>query len=121
MADVIAIVANVVTTIKQLECINIVADVIATWSADVIANVADVIATYFIVCWLMLLPWWYMLKPHRVMLIWQMLKPFVADVITTVSSYLKFSSEMLSRTSSQICGRWYLPMFLLRDGLLSHS
>ena len=26
---------------------------------------------------------------------------------------------MLSRTSSQICGRWYLPMFLLRDGLLA--
>ena len=23
---------------------------------------------------------------------------------------------MLSRTSSQICGRWYLPMFLFRDG-----
>ena len=26
---------------------------------------------------------------------------------------------MLSRTSSQICGRWYLPMFLLRDGLFT--
>ena len=48
-----------------------------------------------------------------------MLKPFVADVITTVSIYFNFSSEMLSRTSSQICGRWYLPMFLLRDGLLA--
>ena len=24
---------------------------------------------------------------------------------------------MLSRTSSHICGRWYLPMFLFRDGL----
>ena len=26
---------------------------------------------------------------------------------------------MLNRTSSQICGRWYLPMFLLRDGSLT--
>ena len=26
---------------------------------------------------------------------------------------------MLSRTSCHICGRWYLPMFLLRDGLLT--
>ena len=43
----------------------------------------------------------------------------MADVITTVSICFKFSSEMLSRTSCQICGRWYLPMFLLRDGLLA--
>ena len=28
---------------------------------------------------------------------------------------------MLSRTSSQICGRWYLPMFLSRDGLLFYE
>ena len=26
---------------------------------------------------------------------------------------------MLSRPSSQICGRWYLPIFLFRDGLLT--
>ena len=26
---------------------------------------------------------------------------------------------MLNRTSSRICGRWYLPVFLLRDGLLT--
>ena len=26
---------------------------------------------------------------------------------------------MLNRTSSHICGRWYLPMFLFRDGLLT--
>ena len=31
MADVIAIVVDVVTTIKQLECINMVADVTATY------------------------------------------------------------------------------------------
>ena len=42
---------------------------------------------------------------------WQMLKPYVAGVIATVSIYFNLSSEMLSRTSSQICGRWYLPMF----------
>ena len=36
-----------------------------------------------------------------------------------VSIYFRFSSVMLSRTSSQICGRWYLPIFLLRDGLLT--
>ena len=28
-----------------------------------------------------------------------------------VSIYFNFSSEMLSRTSSQMCGRWYLPIF----------
>ena len=26
---------------------------------------------------------------------------------------------MLNRTSSQMCGRWYLPMFLFRDGLFA--
>ena len=36
-----------------------------------------------------------------------------------VSIYLNLSSEMLSRTSSQLCGRWYLPMFLFRDGLFT--
>ena len=36
-----------------------------------------------------------------------------------VSIYFKFSSEILNRISSQMCGRWYLPMFLFRDGLLT--
>ena len=36
-----------------------------------------------------------------------------------ISIYFKFSSEMLSRTSSQMCGRWYFPIFLLRDGLFT--
>ena len=31
-----------------------------------------------------------------------------------------FSSEVSNRTSLHICGRWYLPVFLLRDGLLTH-
>ena len=33
--------------------------------------------------------------------------------------YFNFSSVLLIRTSSQTCDRWYLPMFLLRDGLLT--
>ena len=34
-------------------------------------------------------------------------------------SYFIFSSEMWNRTSSHMCGRWYLPLFLFRDGLLT--
>ena len=34
-------------------------------------------------------------------------------------NYFNFSSEVLNRTSSQTCGRWYLPTFLLRDGSLT--
>ena len=41
-----------------------------------------------------------------------------ADGIALVN-YYNFSSEMLNRTSSQICGRWYLPMFLFRDRSLT--
>ena len=33
--------------------------------------------------------------------------------------YFVFSSEMENRTLSQMCGRLYLPMFLLRVGLLT--
>ena len=69
--------------------------------AVVIAMVADVIAT------------------QGVCASWQVLKPQVVDGIATGQHYFKFSSEMLSRTSSQICGRWYLPIFLFRDGLLT--
>ena len=36
-----------------------------------------------------------------------------------VSIYFKFSSEMLSRTLSHMCGRWYFPIFLFRDGLFT--
>ena len=70
---------------------------------DVIAMVADVI-TIQGVC--------------RV--VWQMLKPIVVDVITTSQQFiLGLVSEMLNRISSQMCGRWYLPMFLFRDGLFA--
>ena len=47
---------------------------------------------------------------------WQMLLP-VVDGKTTRS--ITFSSEVLNRTSSQTCGRCYLPTFLLRDGSLT--
>ena len=43
----------------------------------------------------------------------------VADGIATGQLYFSFSSEMLSRTSSHMCGIWNLPTFLLRDGLLA--
>ena len=33
--------------------------------------------------------------------------------------YLSFSSGLLYRTSSHMWGRWYLPRFLFRDGLLT--
>ena len=36
-----------------------------------------------------------------------------------ISIYFNLSSEMLSRTSFQTCSRWYLPMFLFRDGLFT--
>ena len=61
----------------------------------------------------------------------------VADVIATIGSgcvvndmlagrwnshgsvYFNLSSEVLNRTSSHMCGRWNLPLFLFRDGLLT--
>ena len=46
-------------------------------------------------------------------------KAMVADGITTGQPYFRFSSEMFNRTSSQMCGRWNLPTFLFRDGLLA--
>ena len=33
--------------------------------------------------------------------------------------YFIFSSELLNRTSCHICGRWFLPTFLFRNGLLT--
>ena len=48
---------------------------------------------------------------------WQMLWP--AGRCYCLGQFYNFSSEMLSRSSSQICSRWYLPMFLFRDGSLT--
>ena len=61
------------------------------WQADVVAMVADVMATG-----------WMCLADVIAM---------VADVIAT-GHYFNFSSVLLTRTSSHIWGRWYLPMFL---------
>ena len=43
----------------------------------------------------------------------------VAGGKATGSFYFSLSSEMLTRTSSHTCGRWYLPTFLFRDGSLT--
>ena len=48
---------------------------------------------------------------QMLMPLWQMLLP--------LGHYFSLSSMLLIRTSSHICGRWYLPMFLFKDGLLT--
>ena len=66
------------------------------------------------VWWLMLLPGGRWNNHCRVTFV------IVADVNAMGSwSYFNLSSEVLSRTSSQMWGRWYLPMFLSSDGLLT--
>ena len=124
---------------------NVMADVIANdlWLM-LLPYVADVIATYWLLlCWLMLLPmyngWCFY---HR----WQMEWPLLcdglmllpcgrwyshlvgmwADVICPSGrwndhwvNYFGVSSLLLLRTSSHMWGRWYLPMFLFRDGPLT--
>ena len=65
--------------------------------------VSDVNAICTLACimpWLMLFHTFGRCCCHK----WQM---------TTGSIYFNLSSDMLHRTSSHICGRWYLPMFLL--------
>ena len=66
-------------------------------------------------------------------LLWQMLSHIlmnhvgrhyakVADGIVTIVNgwcYFNLSSEVLNRTSSQMWGRWYLPVFLFRDRLFT--
>ena len=42
----------------------------------------------------------------------------LADVIAK-GHYFNFSSVLLTRTSSHMWARWYLPIFLFRDGLLT--
>ena len=78
-------------------------DVIAKWQMVV----ADVIA--------------------RWQMVWPLLGGWLVGVITRLADsiaigqlfYFILSSAMLNRTSSQMCGRWYLPMFLFRDGLMT--
>ena len=87
--------------------------------ADVIAILynhrrfrADVIALDWL--WLMLLPSgrWNGYRVNYNVCDRQMLWPLGGY-------YFSFSSELFNRTSSRICGRWYLPIFLFRDGLFT--
>ena len=90
--------------------------------ADVIANVmADVFTicgrwnSHFICDGLMLLPcgrWYSHLVGMWADVIWP-------DGMSHWVNYFSFSSLLLLRTSSHIWGRWYLPMFLFRDGPLT--
>ena len=112
MADVIAIVADGIATfifilfswlmiLPYVLVVDVKPLTNATYGvADVIATVADGIATAGWVC------------------LWQMLMS-VVDGETTKVNYLNFSSGVLNRTSSHTSGRWYLPIFLLRDGSLT--
>ena len=43
----------------------------------------------------------------------------VTRLLMLWSCYLSLSSGDLTNTSSHICGSWYLPIFLLRDGSLT--
>ena len=103
--------------------------------------VADVFATYcLLLCWLMLLPMADVLSlcgrwnSHFYVMGWCYCP--VADGIATGwnvgrcycpsgrwnnhwVNYFSLSSLLLLRTSSHIWGRWYLPMFLFRDGPLT--
>ena len=47
---------------------------------------------------------------------------WMVDGKTTIlkgANYFSFISDMLNRTSSQMWGKWYLPMFLFWDGLFT--
>ena len=50
--------------------------------------------------------------------VWQMLLPCGRCYGHWVD-YFNFSSGLFNRTSSHMCGRWYLPIFLFRDGLFT--
>ena len=73
---------------------------------------------YYVVlfCWQMLLPggWW---NAHHGCG-WQMLLP-KWQMDQPLGQCFNFKSEFLCRTPSHMWGRWYLPMFLFRDGSLT--
>ena len=102
------------------------------WLADVNAKVAEGKANFG--GWLMLLPLWQMEWPHRMEWFlnydrcyclcgrWNShwvncLLYFI--FISLVFVYFILCSGQLKRTSSHMWGRWYLPIFLFRDGLLT--
>ena len=68
----------------------------------------------------MCLPWWQMefATVGMCQCIKADVKTLLADVIA-MGLYFIFSSVVLTITSSHTWGRWYLPMFLFRDGLLT--
>ena len=68
----------------------------------------------------MLLPWWQveLAAVGMCQCIKADVKTLLADVIA-MGLYFIFSSVVLTRTSCHTLGRWYLPMFLFRDGLLT--
>ena len=96
--------------------------------ADVIAIVADVIATiafcYIVVdvitssCWLMLLPsvWWLMLLPN---MWWLMLLPSVADVIATLCDGLMLLP--CGRWNNHMVGMWADLIALVEDGIATET
>ena len=55
-----------------------------------------------------------------VMMLWnQVCIRGVTRVLMLCSCYLSLSSDDLTNTSSHICGSWYLPVFLFKDGSLT--
>ena len=95
--------------------------VIFYWLMLLPIYVADVIATFFgIMWWQMLLPGGRWNSHCRVGGIeWLMLLPQGRCHCHGSMIYFNLISGMFNRTSSHICGRWYLPIFLFRDGLLT--
>ena len=114
--------------------------------ADVIVIIGWLMLLPLFMCcyivWQMLLPLWLMVMPFCRIDVsfmadvicqsgrWNSLPGWVmlwSDVITIsgrwndhrVLCYFSLSSGLLHRTSSHMWGRWYLPMFLFRDGLLT--
>ena len=87
----------------------------ADYMADVVA-ISDRLNSHFCQMqpiWQMWWPKWHRWNSHlRVV-------GALADGKANCQLYSNLSSEMLCRTSSHMCGRWYLPMFLFRDGLLT--
>ena len=52
---------------------------------------------------------------------WLMLLPQSRCYSNGSMTYFNFSSGMLNRTSSHMCGRWYLPIFLFKEVLVLPS
>ena len=121
--------------------IIIVADLIAIYSVvDVITTLLFLLLLAYIVRWQMLLPL-YVVDGNHILFVcnagrcyclggrWnnhpgvgfslEDVISMVAYGITTGQLYFNFSSDMFNRTSSHMCGRWNLPTFLFRDGLLA--